>query len=71
MPGDRANECGGKMEPVAVTIDPKKGYVIIHKCTKCGELRRNKAAAEASVQPDDVDLIFDIMRRNAENGTGY
>ena len=27
-PGDRASECGGKMEPVRVETDPRKGYII-------------------------------------------
>ena len=38
-PGDRANECRGELEPISATPDPKKGYVITHKCTKCGELK--------------------------------
>ena len=57
-PGDRASECGGKMEPVRVEVDPKKGFVIVHRCTKCGELRRNRAAHEAKVQPDDKKLLI-------------
>lgn len=57
-PGDRAAECGGLMEPVRVEPDPRKGYVIIHRCTKCGELRRNRAAYPAKVQPDDIKLLI-------------
>ena len=59
-PGDRASECGGLMEPVSAEPDPKKGYVIIHKCTKCGEYHRNRAAHEAKVQPDDIKLIIKL-----------
>ena len=59
-PGDRASQCGGLMEPVRAEPDPKKGYVIIHKCTKCGELHRNRAAHEAKVQPDDIKLIIKL-----------
>ena len=59
-PGDRASECGGLMEPISAEPDPKKGYVIIHKCTKCGELHRNRAAHEAKVQPDDIKLIIKL-----------
>lgn len=58
MPGDRQNSCGGILRPVRVLPDPKKGYVIIHRCDKCGEERRNRAANEAPVQPDDVDLLI-------------
>jgi hypothetical protein len=48
------------MEPIRVETDPKKGYVIIHRCTKCGEIRRNRAAHEASVQPDSLKLIIKL-----------
>lgn len=57
-PGDRASECGGKMMPLRVETDPRKGFVIVHKCTKCGELRRNRAAHEAKNQPDDLRLLI-------------
>ena len=59
-PGDRASDCGGLLEPVRVETDPKKGYIIVSKCLKCGETRRNKAATEASVQPDDIDKIIKL-----------
>ena len=57
-PGDRASDCGGQMMPIRVETDPKKGYVIIHKCTKCGQLRRNRSAHEAKVQPDNLRLLI-------------
>lgn len=60
MPGDRACECKGLMEPVSAETDPKKGYIIIHKCTKCGEIHRNKAAHEAKIQPDDIIKIIKL-----------
>ena len=43
-PGDRASDCGGIMDAVTAEPDPKKGFIITHKCRKCGALRRNKAA---------------------------
>ena len=46
MPGDRAADCGGIMRPVRSEPDPKKGFIIIHKCEKCGAERRNKAAKD-------------------------
>ena len=57
-PGDRANDCLGIMDPIKVELSPKKGYVILHRCRKCGEIKRNRAAADAAVQPDDMDLII-------------
>lgn len=57
-PGDRSNDCGGILRPIKTEPDPKKGYVIIHRCDKCGAVVRNKAAHEAKVQPDDMNLII-------------
>ena len=59
-PGDRASDCGGLLVPVHAEISPKKGYVIVHKCEKCGAIRRCKAAHEAAVQPDDIDLLIKL-----------
>ena len=57
-PGDRACTCGGQMEPIGVEVSAKKGYVIVHRCVRCGEIRRNRAANEAKVQPDDIKKII-------------
>lgn len=58
LPGDRANTCGGIMLPYRAEPDPKKGYVLLYRCTKCGGTGRNKAAHEAPVQPDNMNLII-------------
>jgi len=62
-PGDRASDCGGVLEPIFAEIDAKKGYVIVSRCKKCGAERRNKAAHEAKVQPDNIDLIIKLTVR--------
>ena len=59
-PGDRANSCGGPLRPVRAEPDPKRGYVITHRCEKCGALSRCRAAHEAKVQPDDLGLIIKL-----------
>ena len=59
-PGDRASECGGLLEPVKVETDPRHGFVVVHKCTKCGAVRRNKSAHEAQVQPDDINILIKL-----------
>ena len=59
-PGDRASECMGKMRPVSALPDPKKGYIIIHRCEKCGAERRCRAAHDAKVQPDNIKLIINL-----------
>jgi hypothetical protein len=46
------------MRPIKAEPDPKKGYVLIHRCEVCGVLRRNKTAHEAKVQPDDLKKII-------------
>ena len=45
-PGDRASECRGVMDAVTAEPDAKKGFVITHRCRRCGALKRNKAAAD-------------------------
>ena len=44
FPGDRAQKCHGMLEPIGIENNPKKGYVIIYKCQKCGAIRKNIAA---------------------------
>lgn len=56
-PGDRANECGGLMRPIRSEPDARRGFIIIHKCEKCGEIRRNRAALDAKAQPDNRSLL--------------
>ena len=52
-PGDRAAGCGGIMDPVSAEPDPRKGFVITHRCRKCGALKRNRAAKD-----DNGDLLI-------------
>ena len=53
-PGDRASDCGGMMRPIAVAPD-KDGYIITHKCEKCG-----KTINQHSAPDDDIDTIISI-----------
>lgn len=59
-PGDRMSDCGGELEPVAALPDAKKGFIITHKCRKCGQISRNKSAHQAKVQPDDLKLLISL-----------
>jgi len=56
-PGDRANNCKGLLTPIAIEYNSKKGYIIVHKCRTCGEVKRNKSAED-----DDYNLILNIMK---------
>lgn len=58
-PGDRASECLGLLVPIFCEPDPKKGYVITHKCKKCGDIRRNKAALKLSAKDNLSDDQYD------------
>lgn len=46
------------MRPIKVETDSKKGYIIVHKCERCGEIHRNRAAHEAKEQPDSLKLLI-------------
>lgn len=60
VPGDRANDCLGMLQPISIEPNSKKGYVIVYKCQKCGEIKRNKSADD-----DDFNVMLEIQRNNA------
>lgn len=45
-PGDRAADCGGLMEPIAVWVHKNGEWAIIHRCRICGALSSNRIAAD-------------------------
>lgn len=56
IPGDRASSCHGAMAPIRVDYRAAKGFLIVHRCERCGAERRNRAA------PDDVEALIELMR---------
>ena len=60
IPGDRANDCLGTLKPIAIENNPKKGYVIVYKCSKCSEVKRNKSADD-----DDFGVMLEVSKNNA------
>lgn len=58
MPGDRKNECKGVLVPINVEVSGKKGYVVVHKCSKCGVICKNKTAND-----DDFEEILKIVKQ--------
>lgn len=62
-PGDRASDCGGLLEPVGVEHDGKKGWIVVHRCARCGVRRRNRAALDDPLQPDDYEAIVALAAR--------
>jgi hypothetical protein len=57
-PGDRASNCKGVMEPVAISVRQGKEWAIIHRCTKCGALRENRTAGD-----DNAVALFSLAVR--------
>ena len=51
------------MDAVKVDPDPTKGFIIYHKCRKCGEIRRNKAALDPRGQQDNMDLLIELTAK--------
>lgn len=62
-PGDRASDCGGLLEPVGVDYSSKKGWVVLHRCQRCGAERRNKAALDDTNLPDNFELLVELSHR--------
>jgi len=62
-PGDRASDCHGTLEPVGVEHSGKKGWVIVHRCQRCGAVRPNRAALDDPTCPDDYDAIVSLAAR--------
>lgn len=48
IPGDRAAECGARMEPLSIAVRGDGEWVIIHRCTGCDELSANRVAGDDS-----------------------
>ncbi|MGI6330134.1 MAG: RNHCP domain-containing protein [Bacilli bacterium] len=55
-PGDRANKCHGVLKPIAIEPHKNDNYKIVYRCTKCGIIKRNKAANN-----DNFNLMLKIM----------
>ena len=45
-PGDRAADCGGVMDPIAVWVRKGGEWAVIHRCRRCGKLDSNRIAAD-------------------------
>jgi hypothetical protein len=56
-PGDRAADCGGRMEPIAIWLRDDE-WVIIHRCLSCGALKPNRSAGD-----DNAMLLLSLAAR--------
>ncbi len=62
VPGDRASDCGGLMEPTALEGSPG-AWSLVHRCVECGFVRRNRTAENDPRQPDRWDRMIEISSR--------
>lgn len=62
-PGDRAEECGGLMEPIFLEKN-KQGYKLTHQCLKCGEKRHCKVN-----EADDIEALAKLSESLAKTTT--
>lgn len=60
MPGDRAESCKGLMQPIEIK-SVRDGYIITHKCEKCGAIRHNKASAT-----DNFEALLKLARQQTD-----
>jgi hypothetical protein len=59
-PGDRAEACGGLMEPVGIELKADE-YILTHQCQKCGVKKKNKTAPE-----DNFEAIINLAQSIAK-----
>lgn len=50
-PGDRAADCGARMEPIAVSVRGDGEWVLIHRCTGCDAFSANRTAGDDNPLP--------------------
>lgn len=62
-PGDRAELCGGVMDPVAVE-QTAKGFILTHRCRLCATERRCR-----TVEADDTGALIKLAKRLSDGRT--
>lgn len=45
-PGDRASLCRGGMEPIAIWVDPRGEWHVVHRCGTCRTIHVNRIAGD-------------------------
>jgi len=46
VPGDRATDCAGSMEPIGVTVRRDGEWALVHRCGGCATVRLNRVAGD-------------------------
>jgi rubrerythrin len=63
-PGDREEDCGGLMEPIDLELKDGK-YSVVHRCKKCGFIRRNKVCDE-----DNFETVLELAKNKTNKLKG-
>jgi hypothetical protein len=50
IPGDRESTCKSLMEPIGLDQNSKKGFIVFHKCQKCGKIIKNKVSSDDNAE---------------------
>jgi len=45
-PRDRAADCGSLMEPLCIAVRGDGEWLLVHRCTGCGELHLNRTSGD-------------------------
>jgi DNA-directed RNA polymerase subunit RPC12/RpoP len=62
IPGDRLSGCESLMVPYSIDHSGKKGWIISHKCQKCGKIITNLSAVD-----DNFDKIIALTQKTNES----
>jgi hypothetical protein len=46
LPGDRAADCSGSMEPIAICVRGDGEWALVHRCAGCATVRVNRIAGD-------------------------
>jgi len=46
VPGDRAADCAGSMEPISVSAREDGEWALVHRCTACSTVHVNRIAGD-------------------------
>jgi hypothetical protein len=65
FPGDRAEVCGGILEPIGITYHPSRSD-ILYRCTRCGKEICNKVA-----ENDNPEAVIAVAQKSAERIAKY
>ena len=66
VPGDRAETCGGIMDPTGAVVRTDK-VILVHTCRRCGAERRVRAL-QSGVDPDEWEALVRVAAGQEQAG---